>query len=118
MPARDAPIRVRGKDGWFLNELGGGFTLVCFGAGPGNRESLTGLPVPVDVLPVLPEGSPEQHGRVIIDTLGKLATDLRPSPDACLLFRPDQHLAAVWHEFDAARVRSAVMHCIGRGGES
>ena len=117
-PARDAPIRVHGNASWFLNELGGAFTLVCFGAGPGNRESLTGLPVPVDVLEVLPEGSPDHPGRVIVDTLGKLARDLQASPNACLLFRPDQHLAAVWHEFDAARVRSAVMHCIGRGGGS
>jgi 3-(3-hydroxy-phenyl)propionate hydroxylase len=67
---------------------------------------------------VLPAGSAEGSGRTIVDRAGKLAAELRPAPGACLLFRPDQHLAAVWHEFDAARIRNAVMHCIGRGDRS
>ncbi len=115
-PARDAPIRVRGGAGWFLKELGGGFTLLCFGAELRREERLSALPVPVEILRVVPEGAADTPGRVIVDTQGKLAADLRPSPSACLLFRPDQHLAAVWHEFDADRVCSAVMHCIGRRG--
>jgi 3-(3-hydroxy-phenyl)propionate hydroxylase len=110
----DAPIGVRGGTGWLLNELGGSFTLLCFGAEPGAQERLSELPVPVEVVRVLPEGSPERPGRVIVDSLGKMARDLQASPNACLLFRPDQHLAAVWHDFDPGRVCSAVMHCIGR----
>ena len=72
------------------------------------------LPVPVDVLRVLPQGSPDRPGPMLVDAIGKLAADLQPAPYACLLFRPDQHLAAVWHDFDAGRVSSAVMTSIGR----
>jgi len=112
-PARDAPIGVRGATGWLLNELGSNFTLLCFGSEPASQERLSELPVPVEVVRVLPEGSADRPG-VIVDSRGKLTKDLQASPDACLLFRPDQHLAAAWHEFDPDRVCSAVMHCIGR----
>ena len=117
-PAPDAPIRVRRGAGWLLKELGGGFTLLCFGAEPAPQQPLTELPVPVEVVRVLREGSSDRPGRVIIDSLGKLAADLQSSPNACLLFRPDQHLAAIWQEFDPERVCSAVMHCIGRWGKT
>jgi len=114
-PASDAPIRVRGGAGWLLRELRGGFTLLCFGAQPSPQERLPDLPVPVAVLRVTPEGSPDASGQTIVDSLGKLARDVQVFPHACLLYRPDQHLAAVWREFDAERVCSAVMHCIARG---
>jgi 3-(3-hydroxy-phenyl)propionate hydroxylase len=113
-PAADAPIRVGDEAGWLLRELCGGFTLLCFGE-PGARGPLSELPVPVEVVRVGPAGRSETSGRTIGDPGGKLARELQASPNACLLFRPDQHLAAVWHEFDPGRVCSAVMHCIGRG---
>jgi 3-(3-hydroxy-phenyl)propionate hydroxylase len=118
-PAGDAPIRTRdGTASWLLPELGGGFTLLCFGGGGRSATALPTLPVPVEILHVLPPGSADRPGRVIVDATGKLAADLQVAPDACLLFRPDQHLAAVWHDFDPDRVRKAVMHCLGRGDES
>ncbi len=113
-PATDAPIRVRGEAGWLLRELRGGFTLLCFGAEPIARKPLSDLPVPVEVVRVSADGRSDPSGQTIVDSLGKLADELRASPNACLLFRPDQHLAAVWHQFDPVRVSSAVMHCIGR----
>jgi 3-(3-hydroxy-phenyl)propionate hydroxylase len=117
-PAGDAPIRVRGDAGWLLPELSRGFTLMCFGAESRPQTALSALPAPVEILQVLPPDSADRPGRVIVDVRGKLAADLQATPGACLLFRPDQHLAAVWHDFDAERIRRAVMHCIGRGGES
>jgi 3-(3-hydroxy-phenyl)propionate hydroxylase len=71
--------------------------------------------VPVEILHVLPADGTKCAGRAIVDMQGKLAADLQAAPGSCLLFRPDQHLAAGWHEFDPERVCSAVMHCIGRG---
>ena len=118
-PAGDAPIRMRdGTAGWLLSELGGGFTLLCFGSGGRSATALSALPVPVEILHVLPPGSADRPGRVIVDATGKLAADLQVAPDACLLFRPDQHLAAVWRDYDPDRIRKAVMHCVGRGDES
>jgi len=118
-PAGDAPIRTHdGTASWLLSELGGGFTLLCFGGAGRSATALSTLPVPVEILHVLPPGSADRPGRVIVDATGKLAADLQVAPDACLLFRPDQHLAAVWHDFDADRIRKAVMHCVGRGQES
>jgi 3-(3-hydroxy-phenyl)propionate hydroxylase len=111
-PAKDAPIRARGGAGWLLRELGNRFTLLCFGDVA--ADPLRELPVAVDVMRVLPQGSPDRPGPVLVDAIGKLAADLQPAPNACLLFRPDQHLAAVWHDFDARRVSSAVMRSIGR----
>ena len=103
---------MRGDAGWLLKELGGRFTLLRFG--DVLPEPLAALPVPVDVLRVLPQGSTDRPGPVLVDATGKLSAELRPAPNACLLFRPDQHLAAVWHDFDPARVASAVMTSIGR----
>ena len=107
-----------GAESWLLRELGSGFTVLCFGESDRSATALSTLPVPVEILHVLPPGSADRPGRVIIDATGKLAADLQVAPDACLLFRPDQHLAAVWHDFDADRIRKAVMHCVGRGQES
>ena len=94
--------------------------LPCFALAAADRSAtaLSTLPVPVEILHVLPPGSADRPGRVIVDATGKLAADLQVAPDACLLFRPDQHLAAVWHDFDPDRIRKAVMHCVGRGDES
>src|SRR4029453_3069593 len=63
-PARDAPIRVRGGAGWLPKEFGNPFTLLCFGAVPADR--FAELPVPVDVLHILPQGSPDRPGPVLV----------------------------------------------------
>lgn len=115
-PALDAPITVEGSRGWFLRALAGQqFTLVVFGAPAQTPAIDLDLPVPLKVLHVQPPDATAAGPHVLIDVQGKLAADARARGGECLLYRPDQHLAARWRTFDAGRVRAAVLHCIGRG---
>jgi 3-(3-hydroxy-phenyl)propionate hydroxylase len=102
--AVDAPVLVGGERGWFLRALAQHqFSLVIFGEGPAVDLD---LPVPLKVLRVPTD---------LIDIDGALARTTSAAPGTCLLYRPDQHLAARWDVFDPKRVRAAVMHCVGRG---
>jgi 3-(3-hydroxy-phenyl)propionate hydroxylase len=93
--ALDAPL----AGGWLLAALPTQFTLLLFADAitPAQQDALDGLArecIPVHTTCVPPEGlAAQRYGA-------------RPGT-ACLL-RPDQHLAARWHAFDAAAVRAAV----------
>ena len=56
--------------------------------------------------------------KTLIDTDGCIAQryDLRPGTTD--LVRPDQHVAARWRSFDAARVRAAVARATGNAAAS
>ncbi len=94
----DAPIRVEGKDGWFLERIGEGFTVVTFGAAPEVGEVVSGA-VRARVLVV---------GRDLVDAQGLLGSRYDGRPGTTYLIRPDQHVAARWRSFDAARIEAAI----------
>ncbi len=101
-PCADAPIARNGKAGWLLNLLGGGFTLLCFGDAP---EPLEVGGVTVGVLTA---------GRDFEDTEGLVARRYDGRPGTVYLVRPDQHVAARWRAFDAAKVDAAVNRALAR----
>jgi 3-(3-hydroxy-phenyl)propionate hydroxylase len=113
-PADDAPVRVDGRDGWLLRELGPGFLALCFGVPDGPaRTALRGLaqgPLPVRALVVLPAGAPapvDPDLRWLEDVAGLVARRFDARPGTTYLLRPDQHVAARWRRLDAQAVRAA-----------
>jgi len=92
----DAPVHNRaGQPDWLLKHLGQGFVLLSFG------------PVPaVEGLSVL------EIGRDLIDSEGVLAQRYDGRPGTVYLLRPDQHVAARWRGFDAAKVQAALRRAL------
>ena len=59
------------------------------------------------------------HGLLtLLDTQGSIAQRYDLQPGTCYLLRPDQHVAARWRSFDAARVRAAVARATGNAAAS
>jgi len=100
----DAPVRHQGQAAWLLNVLNtlhgpaGGFTLLCFGERPAAERVAEG-PIVARVLSV---------GGDVEDVQGLLAQRYDARPGTVYLIRPDQHVAARWRRFDAAKVRAAL----------
>lgn len=95
----DAPVVIAGKPGWFLDQLGDGFTLLAFGALPADLASLQVNGVGCKVL---------QVGRDLQDPLGVLTQRYDGQAGAVYLIRPDQHVAARWRTPDAEKIRQAL----------
>jgi 3-(3-hydroxy-phenyl)propionate hydroxylase len=95
-PCADAPL----PNGWLLNALGHGFTLMAIGT---------------DAPQVL-----TAHG-LTVRTLKLNATDalrdryLGTARSAVYLMRPDQHVAARWESYNEDAVTAALARAIGRG---
>lgn len=122
-PCADAPVRVDGKDAWFLTHLardngsldnsGTGFTAIYFapegGPDAGAADALKSLgkdKIPVSAYVVASEAS-DSGLPVIEDKEGLLAKRYDAKPGTVYLIRPDHHVAARWRELDPAKVRGA-----------
>ncbi|WP_426958454.1 FAD-dependent oxidoreductase [Muricoccus radiodurans] len=99
-PAADAPVRVGGRDAWFLQQIGPDFTLVVFGA-----EAPPALPDGLRVVLVAP-GAVE-------DPEGLLAARYDGQAGTAYLFRPDGHVCARWRQVEAGAVRAAIYRAMG-----
>jgi 3-(3-hydroxy-phenyl)propionate hydroxylase len=96
----DAPIQRSGKDAWLLNQLGDGFTILSFG--PGAQAVKAGA-IGAKVIEV---------GKDIVDAKGILTERYDGKPGTVYLIRPDQHVAARWRRFDAAKVQAALYRAL------
>ncbi len=100
----DAPVVADGAPGWFLERLGGRFTLLVFGADPGvDHVDVDGISCEVLVV-----------GKDIEDVKGCLAERYDGVAGTTYLLRPDQHVAARWRTFDKAKIALAVDRAVGR----
>lgn len=93
----DAPVQVAAKEGWFLHQIGGGFKVIVFGPAPTAIVGSGALAAPVLSI-----------GQDIIDAKGRLAERYDGQPGTTYLIRPDQHVAARWRSFDAAKIQAAI----------
>ena len=92
LPAHDAPMRHRSQPDWLLRQIGPGPTLLVFGPDT--------LPLPgIKTIRIAPDA--------LEDTDGLAAARYAAPPGGCVLLRPDQHIAATFTRFDAARIRAA-----------
>ncbi|MDR7126748.1 FAD-dependent oxidoreductase [Pseudotabrizicola sp. 4114] len=94
-PCPDAPL----AEGWLLNHLGRGFTLLTINRTAPDSLSAHGLTVPRLALEATPE---------------VMARYLGAAGGAVYLIRPDQHVAARWAEFDESAVAAALARAIGK----
>jgi len=100
--AADAPTLVGGKPGWFLEQIGDGFTLVVFGAPPPVEAVAFGaIAARVRVV-----------GRDFEDSKGLLRERYDAREGAVYLFRPDQYVAARWRAFDAEKIQRAIARAL------
>jgi 3-(3-hydroxy-phenyl)propionate hydroxylase len=108
--ASDAPVRVNGRDGWFLQQMGSVFTGVLFNSSSESIESLRALDI--RAIHVVPAGSsvPKQGDvDVVEDVEGLLARRFDAKPGTFYLLRPDQHVAMRARSFDLDAVREALL---------
>ncbi len=99
-PAADAPVMHAGKPDWLLRHLAGpGFFLLVFGPATPDVPGVTTVRIAPDAL----------H-----DLHGTAAQRFGAMPGACVLLRPDQHVAALFRRFDRNRVAAAVAHAMCR----
>lgn len=104
MAAKDAPLRIEGEDAWLLGQIGGAFVLVGFG----NVD----LPE-VGGVRNLAVRSPGSGGCEDADG----TAFARYGEGLAYLFRPDQHIAAVFGRPDAAAVGNALRRALGHTPE-
>ena len=98
-PAADAPMACAGTPDWLLRHLAGpGFSLLVFGPATPDVPGVTTVRIAPDAL----------H-----DVRGLAAQRYGAMPGACVLLRPDQHVAALFRRFDRDRVAAAVAHAMG-----
>jgi 3-(3-hydroxy-phenyl)propionate hydroxylase len=115
----DAPVKVDGKDAWFLNQIGSGeFTGVYFcGIGDdvattaGQLAALACLPIAVRPLIVIPRGGSAcviSDALVVEDVEGILTHRFDARPGTFYLLRPDQHVCARWRALKIDAISAAL----------
>ncbi len=115
-PMDDAPVRAGGRDDWLLAHVGNRFTVLLFvddaaaidaatidALGALSREA-----VATQTLIVASRPSDRTGARVLHDVKGLVAKRYDAAPGTTYVVRPDQHVAARFRAFDAAKVRRAI----------
>jgi 3-(3-hydroxy-phenyl)propionate hydroxylase len=115
----DAPVKVGGKDEWFLNQIATGeFTGLYFcgigddvAATAGQLAALARLPIAVRPVIVIPRGGSAcvvSDALVVEDVEGILAHRFDARPGTFYLLRPDQHVCARWRELKIDSISAAL----------
>jgi len=100
----DAPIVAAGAEGWLLNALGDGFTLLVFGDAP-NVTAVKLGDISAQVMTV---------GVQFEDKAGIMTTRYDGAEGAVYLIRPDHHVAARWRIFDQEKIVAALARATGQ----
>ncbi len=116
-PMDDAPVRENGDSAWLLDKIGNRFQALLYVNDPAALDDATAkalralaeAPVPIEALLVSPSAAAAPEGlRVLEDYAGRFAERYDAQPGTIYLLRPDQHVAARWRAFEAARITAAL----------
>jgi len=121
-PAADAPVVGPGSK-WFVDYVGGAFTLLVFGDGVSpsaaagllrDRIGCRVVHVRAGAAGAAGDAGADADSQIGIgDGAGLLAKRYDGRPGTCYLFRPDQHVCARWRAFDLGAVRAAIARATG-----
>ena len=119
-PMDDAPVSG-GQSPWLLRHFGNQFQLLVYAndaaqLSAAQVQELAALaqgPVPIHTTVVVQTGQAPAPLATLIDVQGAVAQRYDLQPGSCYLLRPDQHVAARWRQFDAAKVRAALARATG-----
>lgn len=109
-PPKDAPIVAAGKPAWLLGEISDVFTALAYepnGLNLPDEIDVGGVPVALKSIGV---------GRSLTSTDDLLRQRYDLEPGSVYLFRPDQHVAARWRNFDRGKIERSVALACGRMG--
>jgi len=116
-PMDDAPVREQGADGWLLDKVRQRFVALYFADDPATLDTATTAALAtlsaggIAVQPLVVARKPGAVAGgipVLEDVRGIVAQRYDARPGTVYLLRPDQHVAARWRAFDAAKVAAAV----------
>ena len=115
-PLLDAPVQVAGQPAWLLHQLGNRFQLLYYtddasqidAATLDGLAALNRLPIGVEAVVVAPRGQAGAGLKTLTDAEGCVRERYDLAPGSTYLLRPDQHVAARWRGFDAARAQAAL----------
>ncbi len=117
-PMDDAPVEQDGAPGWLLQSTGRRFQLMVFVDVPAaDLAALSALECDgIRVEPLIVSRRAGSAGTLscLHDVRGVAFQRYDATPGTAYLIRPDQHVAARWRGFDAARLRAAVARASGR----
>ena len=124
-PMDDAPVSGS-RTGWLLGEMDTRFQLLYYvedasQISAAQAQALAALAhdrIGVQAVVVAQTGAAPHGLLTLLDTQGSIAQRYDLQPGTCYLLRPDQHVAARWRSFDAARVRAAVARATGNAAAS
>jgi 3-(3-hydroxy-phenyl)propionate hydroxylase len=119
-PMDDAPI-AGGRNGWLLGDMDTQFQLLYYVTDASQisaelAQQLASLAqdrIGVRAVVVAQKGTAPQGLLTLIDAQGAIAQRYDMQEGTAYLVRPDQHVAARWRTFDAAKVRAAVARATG-----
>jgi 3-(3-hydroxy-phenyl)propionate hydroxylase len=109
--AADAPVRIDGRDAWFLQRVGSSFAGLLFGESSGALAALLDLRPRTKLALIVPAGSEvkaHEGVEVIEDVKGLLSERFDARPGTFYLLRPDQHIAMRARSLHPQAVRDAL----------
>ncbi|MBS0392532.1 MAG: FAD-dependent oxidoreductase [Proteobacteria bacterium] len=119
-PMDDAPVQG-GRGSWLLGDMDTRFQLLYYVQDAGQVDAATAqalaaladAAIPVRATVVAAQGQAPAQLPTLIDAQGAIRQRYDMQDCSCYLLRPDQHVAARWRQFDAAKVRVAVARATG-----
>ncbi|MDT0502539.1 MULTISPECIES: FAD-dependent oxidoreductase [unclassified Halomonas] len=124
-PAKDAPVRLRDKSAWLLNQLGDRFVLMLDGRLPTSEaetlapelESLLEAYPDLDLLVLGPASRALlqlPRTTLVEDADGLVDQRYGLTPGAAYLIRPDQHVTARWQACQCEAIAQAIDRTLGK----
>jgi 3-(3-hydroxy-phenyl)propionate hydroxylase len=122
-PMADAPVQVAGQDAWLLRQVADRFTLMLFVDQPASLTAqqlqaiaqLQAGRIPVHTLLVARSNAAAPAGlQVVVDHQGAVSRRYGARLGTAYVLRPDQHVAARWHQPEPEQLANLVTAAVAR----